>query len=363
MRRALRFSRVDLTSAAQKLFSGAVCLAYLTVALLQSRRLYRELVTANEELQERRKAAQAQQKTEESRAFACAEKLQQREAMIRKRKEELRAWALDRSERLTAQGAAVLAAARVKASPFLYTPCSLEHELLKRAFLCGVVPFSHVIVCRTSASDVSPPCCPFLQAEEARHQEIQVARFEADVKQAEEAKQLSRLAMQLQLKESRDNQVEAKRREKETKRMEDIAYAESLRKAAVAAQADEDRKIQERRIKLWKVGEDQKRQAREQQESKKLQRERALEEERKAHDNLREADLMLQRFADQGIAAAKAVGAEWRILEKAKKRLLRESSLDSPPRSKNADSGTATPPSPMLCMEQCSMYPGCGASV
>lgn len=252
---------------------------------------------ANEELQERRKAAEIQKKAEEALAFACAAKLHQRETMIRQRKEELRAWALERSERLTAQGAKALAAA---------------------------------------------------QAEEARHQEIQAERFEADAKKAEEAEQLRRVDMQLQLKESRDNQIEEKRREKERKMRDDSAYAESLSRAAIAAQAEEERKLQEQRHKLWKVGEDQKRQARERQESKKQQKEQALEEDRKADEKLREADLKLQRFAEQGIAAAKAVGAEWRILEKAKNRLLHQSSIESHPRSKDADGGTETRRSPVL---------------
>lgn len=85
----------------------------LMVVLFQSRRLYRELVKENEELQERRRAAEMQQKAEEAAAFACAARLREREEAIRKRQEEVRAWALERSERLTAQGAAVIAATQV----------------------------------------------------------------------------------------------------------------------------------------------------------------------------------------------------------------------------------------------------------
>lgn len=84
---------------------------------------------ANEELQERRKAADVQQKAEEALAFACASKLQQREAMIRKRKEELRAWALERSARLTAQGAAALATAQVNASSGVLRRCFRGAEM------------------------------------------------------------------------------------------------------------------------------------------------------------------------------------------------------------------------------------------
>lgn len=86
---------------------------HLRVVSLQSRRLYRELMRENAQLQERRKLLQAQQVAEEAAASACAAKLLGREEMIRKRREEVRALALERSQRLTAQGAAALAAAMV----------------------------------------------------------------------------------------------------------------------------------------------------------------------------------------------------------------------------------------------------------
>ncbi|CDJ36973.1 hypothetical protein, conserved [Eimeria tenella] len=258
----------------------------------ESRRLYRELVKENEELQERRRAAEMQQKAEEAAAFACAAKLRQREEAIRKRQEEVRAWALGRSERLISQGAAVIAAT---------------------------------------------------QAEEARRIENQCEQWMAQVRQAEEAKQHKKAASLRHLMKSSEEQIEAKRREKKQKEKEDAEYVELFRKAATIAQEKEEREHQEQRRNRLKVRHEQERQAQEKEQLRRQQRELSLAEDMKSNEKLREVDLMVERFAEDSIAAAKAAGTDWRILEMARRRLRRQSSLREPHREHKGDNSRASP--------------------
>lgn len=87
---------------------------------MQRRKLYKELVTENEKLQERRKLVEEQQRAEQAATAACAERLYEREQTIRKKKEEIRRLCLERSQRLTDQGAAVLAATLVSITTFRF---------------------------------------------------------------------------------------------------------------------------------------------------------------------------------------------------------------------------------------------------
>lgn len=68
----------------------------------------------NKRAQERKKEMETHQRAEEIAAAECAAKFRAREETIKKRKEDVRRRALERSQRLTEQGAALLAAASVR---------------------------------------------------------------------------------------------------------------------------------------------------------------------------------------------------------------------------------------------------------
>ncbi|OEH78087.1 calponin homology domain-containing protein DDB_G0272472 [Cyclospora cayetanensis] len=246
------------------------------------RSLHRDLMLENEALRLRRKAAHAQKQADEAAALACAAKIQQREEMIRKRRDEIRACALDRSERLTAHGAAALTAAQIQ---------------------------------------------------ESLRQERQQAQWEANVNDAEEKKQKNRQFRVRQLIASREGQLEEKRREEERRKRDDLEYAEFLRAAAVAADAKEEQQRQEQRRRCWQVRLEQERQAKEREQLKKQERERMVADEQKAVAYIDEEDRTFQRFAEDIIEAAKEAGAEWRILEVTKQRLLSRSSISRPRRT------------------------------
>lgn len=184
--------------------------------------------------------------------------------------------------------------------------------------------------------------CP-VQAEEARRLEIQCEQWMAQVRQAEEAKQHKKAASLRHLMKSSEEQIEAKRQEKRQKEKEDAAYVEWLRKAAAMAQEKEEREYQEQRRNRLKVRHEQERQAQEKEQLRRQQRELSLAEDMKANEKLREVDLMVERFAEDSIAAAKAAGTDWRILEMARRRLRRQSSLSEPHSEQKDDSSIASP--------------------
>lgn len=150
------------------------------------------------------------------------------------------------------------------------------------------------------------------------------------MKHAEEAKQKNRAALIQQLKESRDKQIEEKKQEKERRSREDAAYAELLRLAAAAADAEDELQQQQQRARRREVRLQQEQQAREREQFKKQERERVLRQEREANTLLHAADLMVQRFAEEATVAARAAGADWHILERARQRLLHQSTLNRP---------------------------------
>lgn len=255
----------------------------------ECRRLYRELVMENQRVQERKKASEAHQQAEELAAAECAAKFHEREEMIKKRRDDVRRWALERSQRLTEQGAASLAAAL---------------------------------------------------AEEAARQERAAAQLEANVKQAEEAKQKKKEAILLDLKKSIDEQLEAKRQAKEKLKKDDEVYAKFLLRVATEAEAEEELRRQQEAARRREVRAEQERQAREREQHKKQERESALKEEREANEKLHEADRKMLQFAAEGVAAAKASGAMWSILETARQRLLKKSSIYMPPKLQKEEEET-----------------------
>ncbi|KAL8443210.1 hypothetical protein Emag_006038 [Eimeria magna] len=170
------------------------------------------------------------------------------------------------------------------------------------------------------------------QADEAARNERQVALWESSVIQAEEAKQRKKAALLQELAESRDQQVATKKRAKERQKKEDAEYAESIRLAAAAADAEEQRERKQQRAVREKVRLQQEEQARMKAQHRTEERKRRLREERDIIDGLSALELEVQQFAERGTAAAKKAGAEWFVLERARQKLLRQSVISRPVR-------------------------------
>ncbi|KAL8424732.1 hypothetical protein Efla_001321 [Eimeria flavescens] len=258
----------------------------------ETKKRYTELMKENGQLQERRKEAAAQQVAEEAAASAFAEKLRERQETIRKKTEELRALSLKRSQQLTDRGAAALAAGK---------------------------------------------------AQEIAHSARQAATWWTAVSQAEEIRKENRAALLQDLHEIRAKQIEAKKQENERRRKEEAEYAEGLRVAAAEADVAEQKQRELQRAQRVEVRLQQEQQAMLKRQQKKKEREQLLKEEKDSIDALNAADLEVQKFAEKETAAAKAASAEWSILERARQRLLRQSTVGRPAKKKPSwDSGNSS---------------------